>query len=132
MILSYCTYLHCIVFLPPPCAEFPPPPPVRVSPRYVLLDTSADLVLEARFRGNYFAHDWYTNQDDPTFITSRNSLFSFANRSNVGQTYTICAGSDAHRVGYYAPYILPTPVSTMRPTPDNTVIVGSFGKYVHC
>ena len=115
-----------------PCAEDPPSLPVRVTPRYVVLDTSTDLVLEARFRGNYYAHDWFTNQDDPTFNTGRYSLFSSANRTNVGQTYTISAGTDVHRVGYYGPYIIPTVVSTLLPTPENTVIVGSFGKYVHC
>ena len=129
---TFCTYLYCIVILPPPCAEYPPPLPVRVTPRYVILDTSTDLVLEARFRGNYFAHDWYTNQDDPTFLTGRNSLFSSANHTNVRQTYTISAGSASLRVGYYGPYLLPTPVMSIEPTPENTVIVGSFGKYVHC
>ena len=120
------------MILSPHCAEYPPPPPVRVTPRYVVLDTSADLVLEARFRGSYFANDWVYNEDDPTFLTSRNSLFSSANRTNVEQTYTISAGSDAHRVGYYGPYILLTSISTLEPTPENTVIVSSFGKYVHC
>ena len=126
---TYCTYLYRIVILPSPCAESPPPLPVRVTHRYVVLDTSTDLVLEARFRGNYFAHDWFTNQYDPTFSSGRNSLFSSANRTNVGQTYTISAGSASLRVGYYGPYILPTQVTTLLPTPDNTMIVSSFGEY---
>ena len=120
------------MILPPSCAEDPPPLPVRVTPRYVVLNTSTDLVLEARFRGNYYAHDWFTNQDDPTFLTGRNSLFSSVNRTNVGQTYTIPAGSASLRVGYYGPYISPTAMTTIEPTPENTVIVSSFGKYVHC
>ena len=114
---------------PPPCAEDPPPPPVRMTPRYVVLDTTADLVLEARFRGNFYAHDWVYSEDDPTFLTGSTSLFTSANRTNVGQTYTIPAGSAALRVGYYGPFILPTVFSTIRPTPENTVIVASFGKY---
>ena len=112
---------------PSPCAEFPPPLPVRVTPRYVVLDTTADLVLEARFRGNYFIHDWEYSEDDPTFLTGGTSLFTSANRTNVGQTYTISAGSASLRVGYYGPYLFPTAITTIRPTPENTVIVGSFG-----
>ena len=78
------------------CAEDPPPPPVRVTPRYVVLDTSADLVLEARFRGNFYAFDWEYSEDDPTFITGGTSLFTSANRTNVGQTYTIPTPSLHH------------------------------------
>ena len=113
---------------PSPCVADPPPPPVRVTPRYVVLDTSSDLVLEARFRGNFFTHDWIYNEDDPTFLTGSSSLFSSANRTNVGQTYTIPAGSASLRVGYYGPFVLPTALTTVLPTPENTVIVGSFGK----
>ena len=100
-----------------------------MSPRYVVLDTSADLVLEARFRGNYFAPEWVYNEDDPNFMTGRTSLFTFANRSNVGQTYTISAGSASLRVGYYGPLLYPTPITIVQPTLENTVIVGFFGKY---
>ena len=115
---------------PPPCAEFPPPPPVRVTPRYVVLDTSAYLVLEARFRGNFYVHQWVYNEDDPTFLTGALSLFTSATRTNVGQTYTIPAGSASLRVGYYGPRVGPTLTgATIRPSPENTVIVGSFGKY---
>ena len=114
--------------LPPPCTEDPPPPPVRVTPRYVVLDTSTDLVLEARFRGSYYANDWQYSEDDSTFRTVTTSLFTSANRTNVGQTYTIPAGSASLRVGYYGPQVLPTAVSSINPTPNNTVIVGSFGK----
>ena len=114
---------------PPPCAESPPPLAVRVTPRYVVLDTSADLVLEARFRGNFYTHDWVYNEDDPTFLTGIPSLFTSATRTNVGQTYTIPAGSASLRVGYYGPRVSPTLTGTLiRPTPENTVIVGSFGK----
>ena len=114
---------------PPPCAESPPPPPVRVTPRYVVLDTSTDLVLEARFRGNFYSHDWLYNEDDPTFLTGATSLFTSATRTNVGQTYTIPAGSASLRLGYYGPRVGLTLTGTpMRPTPENTVIVGSFGK----
>ena len=129
---TYCTYLYGIVTLPSPCAEYPPPLPVRVTPRYVVLDTSTDLVLEARFRGSYYFHDWVYNEDDPTFLTGSVTLFSSANRTNVGQTFTISAGSASLRAGYYGPYIALTPVTTIPPTPVNTVIVSSFGKYVHC
>ena len=96
---------------PSPCAEFPPPPAVRVTPRYVVLDTSADLVLEARFRGNFYSHDWVYNEDDPTFLSGAVSLFTPDDsipRTNVGQTYTIPAGSASLRVGYYGPRVLPT------------------------
>ena len=114
---------------PPPFAESPPPAPVRVTPRYVVLDTSADLVLEARFRGNFYAHEWVYNEDDPTFLTSLSSLFTSATITNVGQTYTIPAGSASLRVGYYGPRVSPTlTVTPIHPTPENTVIVGSFGK----
>ena len=114
----------------PPCAESPPPPAVRVTPRYVVLDTSADLVLEARFRGNFYSHDWVYNEDDPTFLTGSISLFSFATRTNVEQTYTIPAGSASLRVGYYGPRVNPsTTDSSILPTPVNTVIVASFCKY---
>ena len=114
---------------PPPCAEFPPPPPVRLTPRYVVLDTSADLVLEARFRGNFYVHDWVYNENDPTFLTGASSLFTPATVTNVGQTYTIPGGSASFRVGYYGPRVSPTLTGTaIRPTPENTVIVGSFGK----
>ena len=114
---------------PPPCAESPPPPPVRVTPRYVVLDTSADLVLEARFRGNFYVHHWVYNEDDPTFLSGIASLFTPATVTNVGQTYTIPAGSASLSVGYYGPSVLPTLTGTsIRPTPENTVIVGSFCK----
>ena len=113
---------------PSPCADFPPPPPVRVAPRYVVLDTTANLVLEARFRGNFFSHEWRYNEEDPTFLTGSTSLFTSAIVTNVGQTYTIPAGSASLRVGYYGPQLLPTAITTMQPTPENTVIVGSFGK----
>ena len=115
---------------PPPCAESPPLLAVRVTPRYVVLDTSADLVLEARFRGNFYSHEWLYSEDDPTFLTAAFvPLFTSATRTNVGQTYTIPAGSPSLRVGYYGPRVLPTLFSTaIRPTPENTVIVGSFGK----
>ena len=121
--------LSLLMAPPPPCAESPPPPPVRVTPRYVVLDTSADLVLEARFRGNFYSHQWVYNEDDPSFLTGFSSLFTLATRTNVGQTYTIPAGSTSLRVGYYGPIVQPTLTSTpIRPTPENTVIVGSFGK----
>ena len=114
---------------PPPCAEFPPPLAVRVTPRYVALDTSADLVLEARFRGNFYSHEWVYIENDPTFLTSHSSLFTPATITNVGQTYTIPAGSASLRVGYYGPRVGVTLTGTpIRPTPENTVIVGSFGK----
>ena len=120
---------QCSMAPPPPCAESPPPPAVRVTPRYVVLDTSADLVLEARFRGNFYVHHWVYNEDDPTFLTGASSLFTPATRTNVGQTYTIPAGSASLRVGYYGPIVQPTLTGTpIRPTPENTVIVGSFGK----
>ena len=117
-----------ITALPLPCAEFPPPPPVRVTPRYVVLDNSSDLVLEARFRGNFFTQDWVYNEDDPTFLTGVKSLFTSSVVTNEGQTYTIPAGSASHRLWYYGPYISPTVVTNERPTPENTVIVGSFGE----
>ena len=113
----------------PPCAESPPPPPVRVTPRYLVLNTNADLVLEARFRGNFYVHHWVYNENDPTFLTGLLSLFTPATVTNVGQTYTIPAGSASLRVGYYGPTVLPTLTGdAIRPTPENTVIVGSFGK----
>ncbi len=121
---AFCTFASS-----PPCAESPPPPPVRVSPRYVVLDTSADLVLEARLRGNFYTHEWVYNEDDPMFLTSSPNLFELAPVTNVGQTYTIPAGSASLRVGYYGPRVNPTLTGTaIRPTPENTVIVGSFGK----
>ncbi len=114
---------------PPPCAESPPPPAIRVSPRYVVLNTSADLVLEARFRGNFLSHDWVYIENDPTFLTGLSSLFTPATVTNVGQTYIIPAGSASLRVGYYGPRVLPTLMGTFtQQTPENTVIVGSFGK----
>ena len=119
----------CVTTPPPPCAESPPPLPVRVTPRYVVLDTSADLVLEARFRGNFYSHDWIYNEDDLTFLTGSIALFSSATRTNVGQTFTIPAGSASLRVGYFGPRVNPTLMGTaIRATPENTVIVGSFGK----
>ena len=124
--------LECALSLlmapPPPCAEFPPPPAVRVTPRYVVLNTSADLVLEARFRGNFYSHEWVYNENDPNFLWA-SSLFTPATVTNVGQTYTIPAGSASLRVGYYGPRVGTTLTGTpIRPTPENTVIVGSFGK----
>ena len=95
-----------------------------------MLDTTADLVLEARFRGNFYAHDWEYSEDDPTFLTTATSLFTSANRTNVGQTYTIPAGSASHRVGYYGPFVFPTAFTTVRSTPENTVTVGSFGEHI--
>ena len=121
------TKTYCILS-PSPCAEFPPPPPVRVTPRYVVLDNSSDLVLEARFRGNFHSNDWEYSEDDSTFLFGTTSLFTSANRTNVGQTYTIPAGSASLRVGYYGPLLISTAITNLRPTPDNTVIVGSFGK----
>ena len=99
---------------PPPCAEFPPPPPVRVTPRYVVLDNSADLVLEGRFRGNFYSHDWEYNEDDQRFLTGSTSLFTSATRTNVGQTYTIPAGSASLRAGYYGPFVFSTITTTVQ------------------
>ena len=114
---------------PPPRAEFPPPLAVRVTPRYVVLDTSADLVLEARFRGSFSSHEWVYNEDDLTFLFGATSLYTPATVTNVGQTYTIPAGSASLRVGYYGPRVLRTLTGSItRATPENTVIVGSFGK----
>ena len=98
-----------------------------------MLDTSADLVLEARFRGNFYTHDWVYNVNDPTFPTDgTTSPFTPDDnipRTNVGQTYTIPAGSASLRVGYYGPRVGPTLTGDpIQPTPENTVIVGSFGK----
>ena len=113
----------------PSLCRVPPSPCCPSPPRYIVLDTSADLVLEARFRGNFYTHEWVYSEDDPTFISSAFSLFTPATRTNVGQTYTIPAGSASLRVGYYGPTVLPTLTGTpIRPTPENTVIVGSFGK----
>ena len=139
-----CTSYHCNSFVsvllecalsllmapPPPCAESPPPLAVRVTPRYVVLDTSADLVLEARFRGNFYTHEWvYSAGDDPTFLSGVFSLFTPATVTNVGQTFTIPAGSVSLRVGYYGPRVLPTLTGTpIQGTPENTVIIGSFGE----
>ena len=124
-----CWQVHGCYCCPPPYAEFPAPIPARVTPRYVVLNTSADLVLEARFRGNFYAHEWVYNEDDPTFSTGHTSLFTPATVTNVGQTYTIPAGSADFRVGYYGPNVLQKPTSpSIRPTEVNTVIVGSFGK----
>ena len=122
--------LSLLMVPPPPCAEYPPPPAVRVTSRYVVLNTSADLVLETRFRGSFYTHDWVYHENDPTFLTAgATSLFSSATRTNIGQTYTIPAGSASLRVRYYGPRINPTLTGTsIRPTPENTVIVGSFGK----
>ena len=111
----------------PPCAEYPPPLAVLVTPRNVVLDTSADLVLEARFRGNFYSHDWVYNENDPTFLTGAPSFVSSATVTNVGQTYIIPAGSASLRVGYYGPRASPILTSSLiRPTPENTVIVGSL------
>ena len=99
---------------PPPCAEDPPPPPVRVTPRYVVLDNSADLVLEGRFRGNFYSHDWEYNEDDQRFLTGSTSLFTSATRTNVGQTYTIPAGSASLRAGYYGPFVFSTITTTVQ------------------
>ena len=94
-----------------------------------MLDTSADLVLEAKFRGNFYTHDWVYNENDPTFLTGATSLFSSATITNVGQTYSIPAGLASLRVGYYGPRVRETLTGTdIRPTPENSVIVGSFGK----
>ena len=94
-----------------------------------MLDTSADLVLEAKFRGSFYTHEWVYSQDNPIFLSGVFSLFSSATVTNVGQTYTIPAGSASLRVGYYGPRVLPTLTSSgIRPTPENTVIVASFGE----
>ena len=94
-----------------------------------MLDTSADLVLEARFRGSFYTHEWVYSQDNPIFLSGVFSLFSSATVTNVGQTYTIPAGSASLKVGYYGPKVLATLTGTaIRPTPENTVIVASFGK----
>ena len=91
-----------------------------------MLDTSADLVLEARFRGNFYTHEWVYSEDSPTFFSAF-SLFTPAIRTNVGQTYTIPAGSASLKVGYYGPRVQPTLTgTTIQPTEENTVIVGSF------
>ena len=94
------------------------------------VDNSADLVLEARFRRNFHSHEWIYNYNDPTFLSRPTSLFSSVTRTNVGQTYTIPAGSASLRVGYYGPRFNPTLTSpSILPTPENTMISGSFCKY---
>ena len=115
-------------------ADFPPPLPVRVSPRYIALDTSADLVLEARFRGNFRFHDWVYSEDDP-YLRGFTTFFLSATRTNVGQTFTIPAGSAIIKAGYFGPRILPTSdtLNQLTPTPENAVIVGLFSECtVHC
>ena len=94
-----------------------------------MLDTSADLVLEARFRGNFYSHEWLYKEEDPNFTTGATSLFDEnIPRTNVGQIYTIPAGSASLKVGYYGPLLQPTDSTTIQPTEENTVIVGSFGE----
>ena len=115
-------------------AELPPPLPVRVSPRYIALDASADLVLEARFRGNFWFHDWVYSENDP-YLRGFTTFFHNATRTNVGQTFTIPAGSAIIKAGYFGPRILPTSdaLNQLTPTPENAVIVGPFSKCtVHC
>ena len=122
----------CLLLSPSPCVADPPPSPVRVTPRYVVLDTTVDLELEARFRGNFYSHDWVYNMDDPAFMdgTGATSLSAAATITNAGQTYTIPAGSASLVAGYYGPSIVPTEMADpMQPTPENTVIVGTFGEY---
>ena len=126
-----CSERHIFCMAPPHlCAEFPPPPAVRVTTRYVVLNTSADLVLEGRFRGSFYTHEWVYNEDDLTFLTGGTSLFVHGvQMTNVGQTFTIPAGSASLRVGYYGPRVSPTLTgSYIRPTTGNTVIVGYFGE----
>ena len=65
-------------------AELPPPNPVRVSPRYIVLDNSADLVLEARFRGNFRFHDWVYSENDP-YLRGFFTFFKNATKTNIGQ-----------------------------------------------
>lgn len=45
------------------------------------------------------------------------------NITNVGQTYSIAAGTMYHRKGYYGPVSLPTPTSSIMATAENTVVV---------
>lgn len=45
------------------------------------------------------------------------------NITNVGQTYSIAAGTMYHRKGYYGPVFLPTPTSSIMATAENTVVV---------
>ena len=74
--------------------------------------------------------EWVYNEDNPTFLSNTPSIFTPATITKVGQTYTIPAGSASLRVGYYGPRVGPTLTGTpIPPTPENTVIVGSFGKY---
>ena len=94
----------------------------------MVLGTGSDLVLEARFRGNFFSHEWVYSEEDATFSTGSDSLYLNATKTNVGQTYTIPAGSASLQVGYYGPRILPTMLTVLGPTPENTVIVGLFRK----
>ena len=94
----------------------------------MVLDNSTDLVLEARFKGNFYFGVWLYSEDDPSFTTDGSSLFNIATRTNAGQTYTIPAGSASLRVGYYGTLLLPTFDDRVPPTPDNTVVVSSFGK----
>ena len=120
--------VHKSMLLSPSPVQRPPSPSCSSDPQIVVLDTSADLILEARFRGNYFSHEWVYIEDDPTFFTGHTSLFTPALVTNVGQTFTIPAGSASHRVWYYGPYILPIVFTSTLPSPENRVIVASFGK----
>ena len=118
--IAYCGYVLFSSHTTLPCAKDSPPPPVRVTPRYVVLNTSADLELEARFRGNFHSHKWIYNDNDPIFLPGPISLFSSVTRTNVGQTYTIPAGSASLRVGYYGPRVNPTVASSsILPTPES-------------
>ena len=120
IVLIYCMF--------PVPAELPPPDPVRVSPRYIVLNTGADLVLEAKFRGNFWIHDWVYSDNDP-YLRGFMILFN-ATRTNIGQTFTIPAGSTENKAGYFGPRIIPmfNATNQLIPTPKNAVIVGSFSR----
>ena len=107
--------------------ETPPPMPVRVTPKHTVFYEDESIELEARFRGNFYESHWLWRMTvDSTNVETLNTSVT-----NLGQTYSIAAGTMYHRAGYYVPALLQNPNSSLTgATADITAVVNEHGKYI--
>lgn len=112
--------------------ETPPPKPARVTPKHTVFYEDESIELEARFRGNFYESHWLWRGtvDSANDEILNKSIVTAV--SNLGQTYSIAAGTMYHRAGYYRPALLhnPNSMASNTATAENTVVVNEHSKCI--
>jgi len=105
--------------------------PVRVTPKHIVFYQDESIELEAEFRGNFYESHWLWRETvDSTNVETLNTSIVTA-VTNLGQTYSIAAGTMYHRTGYYEPVLLHNPTSNLSgATAENTVVVNEHSKCI--